>query len=226
MSLPLCMKHASPADCSRAGARFLTALLCLAAFSGLGGCALPFDPGPAPTRLYISPAMPAPMYGKPSNKQIIVARPLAPNVLDSERVALVFGGREVRYLADVRWAGSAPRMLQRSLLEALEAVGGAAGVGDERSGLAADARLLTDIKDFSLHYASEGDVPTAVLKCNLRLVSLHTGKVLGIKSVDAEVRAAGTDTPAMARAVEATVEEALAEAAPWVMETLRQDKSR
>ena len=65
-------------------------VLCVLAL-GLSACASMLDPGPAPARLQLQPAMPGPMAGKPSGKQLVVAMPLAGRDIDTDSIALVRG---------------------------------------------------------------------------------------------------------------------------------------
>lgn len=179
------------------------------------------DPGPPPARLALAPAMPAPLPGKEMDKQLVTAMPVCGADLDTDRIATVFSGREVRYLAGARWTSSAPVLLKALLIEALEATGGLRGVGDEMTGLAADVRLLTDLRKFALYYEREGGVPVAVFEANFRLLNLRTGKVMGSLTVSEKAAAAGNGKEELAKAMETTLQQALQTLAPWVVEGVR-----
>jgi ABC-type uncharacterized transport system, auxiliary component len=179
------------------------------------------DPGPPPPRLQLAPAMPARMTDKPVNRQIVVASPVSGAEIDNDRIALIFSGREVRYLGDARWTGSVPVMVRGRLIEALEATGGLRGVSDELAGLVADVRLLTDIKQFALHYSSEDAVPVAALEAGFRLLNLNNGRIMASRSVDIKVPAAGKDRADLAKAMEKALSDTLADIAPWVVEEMR-----
>ena len=188
------------------------------------GCASVLSPGPAPVRLQLSPPLPERMAERPQgplNRQIIVALPIAGRAIDSDSIALVFHEREVRVLADARWAGTVPYMVQRGLIAALEATGALSGVADESVGIASDVRLLSDIRQFSLHYATEGTTPTAVFSAAFRLLNLSNGKIMAMRDVDVRIPADGRDNAALARAMEAAFGRGLAEVAPWVIEEMR-----
>lgn len=190
----------------------------------LSACAAMFSPGPPPSRLQLSPAMPGKMAGTPLNKQLVVATPLAGSEIDSDSIALVFNGREVRYLADARWTSPVPSLLRRNLIEALEATGALRGISDEMAGIAANARLLTDVRQFSLHYSADNSPPVAVFDATFRLLNLSDGKIAGTKTVEVKTPASGTDKAALVRACETALEKALAETASWVVEEMRRMK--
>lgn len=210
----------APGRCSpfRKRALCLLPLFCCLALSACAGI---LDPGPPPTRLQLNPPMPAAYGGTPLPKQLVVAMPLAGRELDNDRIALVFHGREIRSLADARWTGSVPFLLQRHLIAAIQATGALEGVGDESAGIAANARLLADIREFSLHYTSEQAVPTAVLKVDLRLLDLYTGKVAAMRTFEAKSPASGKDSLALAGACERALGQGLAEAARWTVDAMR-----
>ena len=188
----------------------------------LSGCGALLSPGPPPSRLQLSPPMPGKAVEAPLNRQLIVATPVAGRDIDSDSIALVFNGREVRILADARWAGTVPQMIQRNVITAFEEAGVLRGVGDESAGMAADARLLSDIRQFSLHYAEEGGVPTAVFEGTFRLLSLSSGKIIGTHTVSVRTLAGGKDKAALVRAMETALGRGLAEIVPWATEKMRQ----
>ncbi len=202
--------------------RISAALIMMFAVSILSGCASVLDPGPPPARLQIAPSMPAKMAASPLNRQLVVATPTAGRALDSDRIALLFDNREIRYLADTRWADTVPLLVQRNLIAAVEASNVVRGVSDETAGIAADARLLTEIRQFSLQYATSQDQPpTAVFEAVFRLVNLSNGKILGTRTVKTTAPALGRDNASLVQASETALTQALAETMPWIAERMR-----
>ena len=188
---------------------------------GLSSCASLLDPGPPPSRLRLSPAMPARMAGSPLNKQVIVGMPLAGRDIDTDSIALVFNGREVRYLSGVRWTSPVPHIVQRSLIDALTATNGLRGVSDESAGMFADAKLLSDIRQFALRYDDPKGTPTAVVTINFSLLSLSDGAILDTLNVNVTATALGRDNMALVTACETALSSCLSEVAPWVVWTMK-----
>ena len=188
--------------------------------TGLSACATLLDPGPAPARLQLMPSMPGQMAVKPSNKQLIVAMPMAGRDIDTDNIALVFNNREVRYLSGVRWTSPVPHIVQRALIDALASTNALRGVTDETAGITADAKLLCDIRQFSLRYADPKSVPTAVITASFRLLNLSNGAIMGTRDVNIESPASGRDNAALVTASETALSRCLAEIAPWVVQTM------
>lgn len=186
-------------------------------------CAL-MSPGPPPSRLQLHPALPAPLAAAPAQKQVVVAMPSAGRELESDAIALVFNGREVRHLAGARWTGTVPSILQRFFVEALESSRAAAGVSDDVTGMVANARLISDIKAFGLEYANEKGPPRARFSATFRLLDLYSGKMLAVHSIDNSLPASGNDAAALAGACEKVLEKSLAELAAWTGDELRRAK--
>ena len=191
----------------------------------LSSCAL-LSPGPPPTRLKLTPSMPARVAGGPLNKQIIVGMPLAGQDVDTDNIALVFNNREVRYLSGVRWTSSVPPIVQRALIDALTASNGLRGVSDESAGIFADAKLLSDIRQFALRYDDPKGVPTAVATINFSVLNLSDGSILGTKNISIEVPAAGRDNVALVTACETALSRCLADVTPWVIQTIGAKRKR
>ncbi len=200
--------------------RLFASLALLIVIVSLSACATLLDPGPAPARLQLEPTMPGPVSAKPSNKQIVVAMPVAGRDIDTDNIALVFNGREVRYLSDARWTSPVPHILQRALIDALASTNALRGVTDETAGITADAKLLCDIRQFSLHYADPKGTPTAVMTAHFRLLNLSNGTIMGTRNVDIEVPASGRSNPALVTACETALSRCLAEITPWVVQTI------
>jgi cholesterol transport system auxiliary component len=192
---------------------FLTFLL-------LSSCGGLLDPGPPPARVQINPALPdkVPVRVK---KQLVVALPQAEGDMDSDGIALLFHGRELRNLAGVRWISPVPRMIQHAVIDALHASGGLAGVADDMSGISADARLLCDLRRFCLRYDRETAPPAAWLQATLRLVDQRSGRLMGATTLDISVPAVSNDLPALLQAMESVLQQALAGTAAWTLERMR-----
>ena len=195
---------------------FLSALLLF-----FFGCAPILSGGPPPIRMQLNPAMPS-KAGFTLNAQVVVARPQAGRDLESDAMALLFNGREVRYLAGYRWNMSVPTLVHGKLVESLQAADILRGVADEIAGINADVRLLCDIRQFTLVYANERDIPTAVADFTVRLVNQRTGALMGTKNVIAHVPAQGMGVPSLVDAYEKALSEALFNITAWVGECMRQ----
>ena len=200
--------------------------LCLLLFPMfvLAGCGGILNPGPAPTRLQLRPIMPAQIAATPTQQQIVVGLPSAGRDLDTDQIALIFGRREVRYLADARWTAQTPSLLQRSYIDALTSSGVFRGVSDESAGISAGTKLISTVRGFGLHYEREGAVPTAEFEASFQLLNLNDGSIMASMTVRTTAAAAGTSPAALAGACEDALSQGLAKLAPWVAENAAKRK--
>lgn len=222
------MKQRRPIPLFRAGKRagsfrrFSLAGFVLMAAAALllitAGCSSLLPSGTPFVRLQLSPVLPERIVQEPMAKQIVVAMPTAGQEIAGDAVVLLFGEREIRHLAGYRWAERLPDLTQRFLIDALQSTGAFRGVGGDASGIAADLRVLADLRQFSLQYASEQAIPAAVFSATFRLLDLSSGKIIGVKTVDVAVAATGRSTEQLAGAMEKALAQGLEEYAVWAVE--------
>lgn len=187
----------------------------------LGGCLPRLDPGPAPVRVRLNPAMPGLSGHSASRQQLTVAAPSLAEDIDNDHIVLIFSNREVRYLSHMRWSSSLGTLVYAKLVDALESTQAFAGVGGELTGLAARLRLNSEVSLFALEYASETSAPVARFSGTFRLVNTQDAKVISSRQVDISVPAGATENTALVTAMEKAFERALAEVAAWAVENAR-----
>ena len=193
----------------------LPVLLMLA--TGLFGCGKFLDPGPPIPRVVLNPELPASTPASALPLQILVARPEAGNDIDTERIAAIFDGFTIKYLGNARWALPAPVMLQRLMVESLEAASCFSGVGDESSGLTSQLRLSMDIRRFHLRYDPNAQ-PVVDMALTLRLVDLKTGTSLGFTRLEATQPAKSEELRDLIEAFNTVVSRMLKQGSAWVFE--------
>ncbi len=209
----------APAPLSRLA--FPTLVLLLFLLPALSGCGKFLDPGPAPARIHLFPAMPEPSAAPAIDKQLIIDPPSSGLDIDTDSIALLFNGREVKYLSGYRWTSRAPAVFQRALVDALMANNSLRGVNTESSALSADARLVTDIKRFHLNYTDKNQPPTAEIDIVMQIINQKDGSVIDSKALQATTRAAGNETQQLMDAFESTLSKILSAAVPWIEQNMR-----
>jgi cholesterol transport system auxiliary component len=106
----------------------------------------------------------------PTPYALTVTRPRAASSLDTDRIAVVPAGSRFDYYSDVRWADSAPEMLQHNLVAALVASGRFTGVVAAPARVPAELLLDVELRHFEAVAASEGAAPAVYVQLQANLV--------------------------------------------------------
>jgi cholesterol transport system auxiliary component len=195
----------------------LTALVGLAA----AGCIHVGPAAPAPVDLYgltpLAAAVSAP--APPGSPRVLtVGEPGAPGALAGDRLAARPDPHRLQYLAGARWIEPLPRMVQRLLVESLAASGRFTAVGRREAGLAADIRLATDLLAFEAVLPEGEEGASVVIRLSAVVLSEPRGKVLAVRTFEAEVPAAGRTRSALVIAFDEAFHRVAAELVAWVGE--------
>lgn len=186
-----------------------------AAMLALAGCGSLLGPSGPPLQLYrLRPAFP-PMGGPSVSWQLAVARPSAPQSLETERIALMRGAM-MDYYADAQWNDSAPRLVQSLLVEAFEKSGRILAVAAESGGMHGDYTLECEIRDFDAQYASDNGVPVIVVEIEARLLGPHGTVVASLDAKQAQPASANSVASVVAAFDQATAA-TLAQIVTWTL---------
>lgn len=194
--------------------------LILGVFLLLPGCAGLFDPGPPMARVLLPVQMPQPSTEGRLPLQLLVSLPVADESNRTDRIMALMNGFEIRALDSAKWISPVPQMVQRQLVDGLEATRRFAAVGREESNLNGQIRLGTDIRRFYLRYDGGGAAPTADIAMVFTLISRETGEALARKLVHVEEHCAGNSLKAFVDAFGRGMTRVLAEVSRWTAERL------
>jgi cholesterol transport system auxiliary component len=166
------------------------AALVLGGLAGLAGCSSSFT-SPPPS-LYVLQPKTTYDSGLPTVPwQLVIGVPVAPQSLDTARIALARSPTTIDYFASSAWTDRAPVMIQDLLVESFENTGKIISVGRDTGGLRADYVLLTDLRDFEARYYEGVDRPPQVrVRLNAKLIKMPEREIIGgldaVKVSDAE----------------------------------------
>ncbi len=133
----------------------------------LGGCFSGLDRRTPPPQVYLlrptlitdgagpAPAS-APASAQPLPGGVRVPVPQALAGLGTDGIAVLRSGQRLDYFRGVRWAGTAPEMLQTLALDALRATRRYAWVETDRAPFPAEYLLSLELRDFEAEYADAG----------------------------------------------------------------------
>lgn len=198
-----------------------TSLLCLAVFA-LSGCAL-LDPGPPMSQVILPVRIDVAAKSDRMPFQVLVSQPVAAAATGSDRIMALMNGYEVRALNSAKWVAPVPGMVQRLLIDSLEATRRLQAVGWEESAPDANIRLTTDVRRFYLRYEKPGANPVAEIALILSLVDMDSAKILSRRQIAVEQPCAGSSIQEFVAAFSMGMTKVLRQADEWVIATLEKE---
>lgn len=185
--------------------------LCALYAAALTGCGNLLS-RPTPPQLLILNSSPpsAGLCSRAAPVQIMIPTPYAGAGLNTDRIAILKDNREVHYAAGNKWEDSNANLIQRRLVDTLNASGCFAGAGTAAMTLRADYRLEIDLKRMHFVYGEDQKNPSANVSMVLRLIKVQSGQLLSEHSAHAQERSSDGDIfKAMERAVDNATQNAL-----------------
>jgi len=196
----------------------LAALAFACAF--LGGCALLGGGGereratvyaPDP-RVQADPSWPT------ADWQLSVSPASAARVIDSLRIAVQPTPGELQVYRGASWAKRPSEMLEDALLRTLEDSGRIRAVARQGTGIAADYKLVMDLRRFDADYAGNA-APAATIEVNAKLLHAAEQNVVASRTFLSAQPAAGTGVAQVADAFSRSLGTLAGEIAGWVLVT-------
>lgn len=175
----------------------LSALLLAAA---LGGCAL-LGGGkrPAPTIYAPDPRVPADPAWPSVDWQLSLSTPTAARMIDSQRIAVRPTPGELQVYKDALWAKTPSEQVTDTVLRALEDSGKVSAVARQGSGIAADYKLVLDLRRYEADYAGNA-LPAATIELSAKLMHAPDQDIFAARTFLQARPAATTDVAAVAQA--------------------------
>ena len=159
----------------------------------LGGCSILGGKQKEPTTLYApDPRVQADPSWPSVDWQLSISNPEAARMVDSLRIAVRPSPEEVQVYKGASWAKMPTDMVEDAVLRALEDSGKIPAVARQGSGIAADYKLVMDLRRFESDY-SGGATPNAVIELNVKLLHSAGGQdVVASRTFVQSVPAAST----------------------------------
>ncbi|HEY0504216.1 MAG TPA: ABC-type transport auxiliary lipoprotein family protein [Lysobacter sp.] len=148
--------------------------------------------------------------------QLVLAPPAAARLIDSLRIAVRPTPGELQVYRGAQWARQPSDMLQDTLLRTFEDSGRIAAVGRQGSGMAADYRLVTDLRRFESEYAQPG-APAATIEVSAKLIHVASQRVVASKVFLQAQPAATTAVADVAHAFEQALEKIGHDIGGWTL---------
>lgn len=191
----------------------------------LAGCSMIGGPKQVPT-IFAPESKAAPDPAWPSvNWQLSTTRPSATRMLDSSRIAVSPVPGELQVYKGALWARTPTEMLEDGVLRTLEDSGKIPAVARQGSGIAADYRLVMDVRHFEADYAGAA-VPSAVVEVSAKLLHAQDQAVVGSRIFRHAQPASGTDVSLVADAFSQALGTTSRDIAGWVLATGQAHETR
>ncbi len=124
---------------------------------------------------------------------LVVARPIAGQALDSERIAVRPVSGEVQVYKGAIWSDDVADLLQTRLLQRFEDSGKILAVSRPGSGMRGQYQLQLELRSFDSIYKAASTPPDANIEVRARLVAVANGEVIAARSFQQSHTASSED---------------------------------
>lgn len=195
---------------------FLSVALGLWSLGSLTGCAV-LDPGPPLTQVILPVRHTVAEKTDRLPARILVSQPVTDSATSTDRILALKDGYEVFALSSAKWVSSVPWMVQRLVIDALEARRRFDSAGWEESIFNANIRLQTDIRRFYLRYAVADSPPAVDIVFVFTLVDMQSGDTFARTLVAVEQTCAANNLKEFVAAYSIAMNKALDQCGSWVV---------
>ena len=182
----------------------------------LGACSLLGSPKDAATIFAPDPRVPADPSWPNVNWSLTITQPTAAHVLGGMRITVAPVPGELQVYKGAVWAKPPGEQLTDTVLHALEDSGKIAAVARQGSGIAADYRLVMDLRRYEADYAGAA-VPKATIEVNAKLLHAPQQDVVASRTFLQAVPAGSTDVASVAQAFESALGAVAHDMAGWIL---------
>lgn len=147
--------------------------------------------------------------------QLAVATPTASRAIDTLRIAVRPTPNELQVYKGVQWSKRPSEMIEDTVLRALEDSGRTPAVARPGSGIAADYKLVLDLRRFESDYVS--GAPAATVEVSAKLLHTADQQVVASRTLLQAVPAEGVAVPAVVAAFEQALARTGRELAVWAL---------
>ncbi|MDK3074693.1 ABC-type transport auxiliary lipoprotein family protein [Sedimentitalea sp. JM2-8] len=193
--------------------------LCLLLPLALSGCSALTALGDAsqPLEIYELRTPEVPRSASRRAVELVVQAPAASGALATDRIMIRPAPLQAQYLPGVRWADTAPVMIQTLLVRGLTETGRFASVGRSPVGPISDFTVLGELTDFQAETVADGRASVIRVRLVLRLVRESDSRVVATRAFAVTENTASTDPDALAAAFDGATSQLLAEAVSWIV---------
>lgn len=150
------------------------------------------------------------------NSQLAIASVDAARATDGLRIAVRPAPLELQVYKDAGWAKRPTEMVEDTVLRTLEDSGRIHAVARQGSGIAANYKLVLDLRRFEADYAGN-PVPSAVIEINAKLLHATDQRIVASRTFRQAQPASTTAVPDVVARFERVLGDISADIAGWVL---------
>ena len=183
----------------------------------LAGCSGLIGPPDTAQVVYLLRGNPASLPGPKVGWALAINIPDASDSLDTDRIALMRDDIIADYYAGAVWSDRLPGLVQTALLAGFQASGRIDAVMRNQDALHADYVLDVDIRDFSAHYNSAANTPSAIVTLVAQIATAHARGIVSTFTANQVVPAAANSVDAVAEALNTAMAAAIQAILGWAL---------
>lgn len=187
----------------------------------LAGCSILSDKPKSTSTIYApDPQVQADPAWPKVEWQLVLAPPTSPRIFDSLRMAVRPTPGELQVYRGAQWARPPSDMLQDTLLRTLEDSGRITAVARQGSGMAADYKLLLDIRRFESDYThgtQDNGMPAATIEVSAKLIHVASQRIAAARVFHQATPAASTSVADVSNAFERSLATLGHDLAGWTL---------
>ncbi|PWB31577.1 hypothetical protein DCO48_16315 [Pseudomonas sp. SDI] len=169
-----------------------------------------------PTDVYRLPSASAARNpGAAADWSLRLNKPLASDVLNTQRIAVVPQGNLISSYKGARWSDPAPALLRNRLLDAFQADGRLTRLSADDANLQADYELAGELQAFQSEYSAAG--LAVVLRYDARLVHGRSQRILASRRFEVRQPLADKQVPAVVEGFGQATDRLAAQLVDWAV---------
>ncbi|SHG78600.1 ABC-type transport auxiliary lipoprotein family protein [Marivita hallyeonensis] len=159
--------------------------------------------------------------GPRRNIELVVEEPIASGTLDVERIMIRPAPLQAQYLPDIRWADTAPVMVQTLLVRSLAQTNRLSSVGRRPIGTVADFAVLSELTAFQAETLDATGTATVNVQLAMRLVRERDSRVVAARTFATSEPALSNNADDIVAAFDRATSRMITESVSWVLENAR-----
>ncbi|WP_110969930.1 ABC-type transport auxiliary lipoprotein family protein [Pseudomonas huaxiensis] len=151
----------------------------------------------------------------PVSWSLRVNKPLASDIFNVPRIAVVPQGNQISSYKGARWTDPAPTLLRNRILDAFQRDGRVPRLSADDSNLQADYELVGELQAFQSEYTAQGI--SVVIRLDARLVEGRTQRILASRHFEVRQPQADKEVPAVVSGLGQVSDQLMAQLLDWTV---------